>query len=201
MTSFQSDYLIYVVHVIAWGSFGLTRLILQRRDQHQAKAPTVTSTAPQSAPFSRALVGFHGAGFGVLYFGLGQAVIGAHVPRLFPFQRTMGALVILSGAYLMCWALVFFRSWRFRAKLEVGHELATGGPFALVRHPIYSGINLLALGTVLWVPTAIEFVGAFLLILGSDFRGRTEEKLLTEAFGDTYRVYTRKTKRSIPGIY
>ena len=201
MTSFQSNYLIYVVHAIAWGSFGVTRLILQRRDLHRTEAPAVRSTASQSAPFSRALVGLHGFGFGVLYFGLGQAVSGDHLPRLFPFQRTAGALVILAGAYLMCWALVFFRSWRFRAELEVGHELATGGPFALVRHPIYAGINLLGLGTALWAPTALEFAGAFLLILGSDLRGRAEEKLLAEAFGDTYRVYMRKVKRLLPGIY
>ncbi len=146
-------------------------------------------------------MGFHGFGFGVLYFGLGQAVIGGHVPRLFYFQRTAGALVILAGAYLMCWALVFFRSWRFRAELDVGHELATGGPFALVRHPIYAGINLLALGTVLWVPTSIVFAGAVLLILGSDLRGRAEEKLLADAFGDAYRAYMRKVKRLLPWIY
>jgi len=109
--------------------------------------------------------------------------------------------VILAGAYLMCWALVFFRSWRFRAELDVGHELATGGPFALVRHPIYAGINLLALGTVLWVPTSIVFAGAVLLILGSDLRGRAEEKLLADAFGDAYRAYMRKVKRLLPWIY
>ena len=46
-----------------------------------------------------------------------------------------------------------FRSWRFRATLDKGHQLATGGPFSLLRHPIYMGLNLLALGRAIWVPT------------------------------------------------
>ncbi len=51
----------------------------------------------------------------------------------------------------MVWALDYFRSWRFRAKLDEGHQLATGGPFRLLRHPIYMGLNLLALGSAFWV--------------------------------------------------
>jgi protein-S-isoprenylcysteine O-methyltransferase Ste14 len=57
------------------------------------------------------------------------------------------------GAALMSWARVWFASWRFRAKVDASHQLATGGPFALLRHPIYMGLNLLALGSAVWDPT------------------------------------------------
>jgi protein-S-isoprenylcysteine O-methyltransferase Ste14 len=101
----------------------------------------------------------------------------------------------------MVWALVYFRSWRFRARLDEGHQLATGGPFGLVRHPIYLGLNLLALGTGLWVPTPLVWLGFVLMLLGSDFRGRAEEKLLAKSFGDLYGSYARRTRRFVPGLY
>jgi hypothetical protein len=81
-------------------------------------------------------------------------------------------------------ALVFFRSWRFHAKLDEGHQLATGGPFRLVRHPIYAGLNLLALGSAIWAPSPIIWAGFALIAIGSDLRARSEEKLLERAFGE-----------------
>ncbi len=194
------DYAIYAVHGVFWGAFGITRATLRGSDRAaEPSAPAPGSV--QTAPYSRALLGFHMLGFGVMYFGLGQAVLGGQVPEAFPLQRIIGALVILAGAALMCWALLYFRSWRFRAKLEVGHELATDGPFRFVRHPIYLGLNLLALGTALWVPSVLELFAVALLTLGSDLRARAEERLLVQAFGERYRAYKEQTKRFVPGLY
>lgn len=194
------DFLIYFVHALAWGAFGLARLALRGRTESD-RGPAVKAGEARTAPHSRALVGFHMAGFGVMYFGLGDAVIGRKVPELFALQRPLGALVILTGSALMCWAIGYFRSWRFEAKLEAGHELATGGPFRLMRHPIYAGIDLLALGTALWVPTGFELAAVALLALGGDLRARAEEKLLRQAFGEPYRALMARTKRFVPGIY
>lgn len=197
------DFVIYGVHTAFWASFGVTRMVLQRREPasnaHVEPAPGADSEA--SAPYSRSLLVLHTVAFGVMYFGLGNAVIPNRVPPWFPGQRLVGFLVIAGGAALMGWALVWFRSWRFRAKVDRGHELATGGPFRLVRHPIYLGLNLLALGTAIWVPTTICWIGAGLMVLGSDLRARAEEKLLLGAFGAAYREYSARTSRFIPGVY
>jgi len=143
----------------------------------------------------------HFLSFGLLYFGLAQAVIPNRVPEWFPGQRIVGAFLIASGTALAIWALVYFRSWRIRAKLDQGHQLATGGPFRLIRHPIYMAMNLFALGTAVWVPTAFEWVAFALMVLGSDLRARAEEKLLETSFGEPYRSYRARTRRFIPGIY
>lgn len=197
------DFAIYAVHLAAWGAFGLTLLYLGRKGETTATAdaPALQAQQAATAPWSRALVMLHMIAFGVMYFGIANAVIPNRVPILFPLQRLAGALVIAAGAALMVWALVWFRSWRFRAKLDSGHQLATGGPFRFMRHPIYGGLNLLALGSALWVPTPILWVALALMILGGDLRGRAEEKVLTTAFGDEYRNYCARTKRFIPGIY
>jgi protein-S-isoprenylcysteine O-methyltransferase Ste14 len=191
---------IYVAHGLFWSSFGLTLFVLRfRRADAAPKQPAVEKQ--QTAPYSRALVAVHALGFAVMYFGVAQAVFSGQVPNWFPGQRVAGGLVIGTGAVLMVWALIYFRSWRFRAQLDEGHQLATGGPFGLMRHPIYMGLNLLALGTALWVPTVLVWVGFVLMVVGGDLRGRAEEKLLAGAFGDSYSSYAARTRRFVPGIY
>ena len=101
----------------------------------------------------------------------------------------------------MVWALVYFRSWRFRATLDKGHQLATGGPFRILRHPIYMGLNLLALGSAIWIPTPVVWTAFVLMAIGSDLRARAEEPLLLKVFGSAYREYSARTRRFVPGIY
>ena len=102
---------------------------------------------------------------------------------------------------LVAWALVSFRSWRFRAAVDQDHHLATAGPFRIIRHPIYLGLNLLALGTAFWMPTPIVWAGFVLMTIGSDLRARAEENLLALTFGAAYRDYCARTNRFVPGIY
>src|SRR3954463_2659206 len=186
-----------------WGAFGLTRIIVRSRDRKDGRAAETSpiSRKENTAPFSRALLAFHALAFGLMYFGIGYAVIPRRVPNWFPGQRLAGMLVIAGGAALTVSALLYFRSWRVRATLGKGHELATGGPFRILRHPIYMGLNLLALGTALWIPTAIVWTAFVLMAIGSDLRARAEETLLSQAFDSSYLEYCARTRRFIPGIY
>jgi protein-S-isoprenylcysteine O-methyltransferase Ste14 len=197
------DFAIYFVHWGFWGAFGLTRMILRSRDRKDGRADDTapTSQKENTAPFSLALLAFHAFAFGLMYFGIGYAVIPGRVPNWFPGQRVAGTLVIAAGAALVVWALVYFRSWRFRATVDKGHQLATGGPFRILRHPIYMALNLLALGTALWVPSAIVWAAFVLMTMGSDLRARAEETLLRQAFGPSYDEYCERTRRFIPGVY
>jgi protein-S-isoprenylcysteine O-methyltransferase Ste14 len=197
------DFGIYIVHAAFWGAFGVTLMVLRLPAGKSASAPDPAPLAKEvkTAPYSRALLVFHMIAFFTMYFGVGQAVFTSRVPAWFPGQRFVSCVVIASGAALMNWTLVFFRSWRYRAKLDAGHELATGGPFRSLRHPIYMALNLLALGTAIWIPTALVWTGFGLMVVGSDLRGRAEEALLDKAFGGTYRDYCSRTRRFLPGIY
>jgi protein-S-isoprenylcysteine O-methyltransferase Ste14 len=194
---------IYYAHAAFWGAFGLTRAIVSRRNPVKGVAVEAApvSGEVQTAPFSRALLACHMLGFATLYGGIGSAVFSGRMPVWFPFQRVLGFLLIAAGAALAVWALLYFRSWRFRAKLEEGHQLASGGPFRWFRHPIYMGLNLLALGSAVWIPTPLVWTGFVLMAIGSDLRGRSEEKLLRHAFGNLYQDYCARTARFLPGIY
>jgi len=122
-------------------------------------------------------------------------------PLLIVPRPLAGGVAILAAAGLAGWTLAVFRSWRLRARIESEHELCTAGPFRWVRHPIYLAMDLLAVGSWLWVPTAATAVGAALVALGGDLRGRSEERLLHSAFGERFDRYRRRVRRFLPGIY
>src|ERR1700733_6960123 len=114
------DLAIYAVHIAFWTLFGLTRLVLRSLDldKEGVSGREAVSGQGKTAPFSRALLAFHGAVFGLMFFGLGNVVIPGRVPFWFTGQRFVGVTVIFAGAVLMSSALVYFRSWRVRAKLD-----------------------------------------------------------------------------------
>jgi protein-S-isoprenylcysteine O-methyltransferase Ste14 len=197
------DLWLYIVHEAFWSAFGITLLVLKVIDRGRTTAPTsaIVSEEVHAARRSRALVAFHAVAFGVMYVGIGLAVFGMRVPFWFRGQRVTASVVVGLGAVLVVSARVHFRSWRFRAQLDKGHELATGGPFRLLRHPIYMGLNLLALGSAIWAPTPMLWIAFAWMAVGSDLRGRAEERILEEAFGDSYRDYCRHVSRFVPGLY
>lgn len=196
------DYAIYAAHGVFWTLFGLARLALRGRAERSAatQAAPAAETAV-AAPHAKMLVAFHGVAFAALYIGIGRVVMPDQVPAWFDGQRILGALVIVLGGLLGAWSLAHFASWRFEARLDTGHKLATTGPFALMRHPIYTALDLFALGTAIWIPTPIVWAGFALMAIGGDLRARAEERLLRQTFGQDYADYSAKTRRFVPGVY
>jgi protein-S-isoprenylcysteine O-methyltransferase Ste14 len=197
------DMKIYAMHGVFWSAFGIATVVLRllygRGREKPASAPMAGEA--HTARHSRALIAFHCVAFGVMYFGIARAVFGHRVPAWFDGHQALGTLVIAMGAALMVFTLVYFRSWRFRATLEPGHQLATGGPFRLLRHPIYMSLNLLALGSAIYIPSVLLWISVVLMVIGSDLRGRAEERILADAFGEAYRSYSRGTSRFVPYVY
>lgn len=189
------------MHSVFWAAFGVPILVSRagRRKQPPAQGG-IQAEREDAAPHSRALIFAHSLAFMTLYAGLWPA-LGGQSAGLFPGQPLAGALVIGLGAALCCWAVLSFGSWRFRAAVDAGHELATGGPFRFLRHPIYMALNLLALGTALWFPIPMLWVAFVLMVIGSDLRARAEESLLLRSFGEVYTTYCQRTARFVPGVY
>jgi protein-S-isoprenylcysteine O-methyltransferase Ste14 len=196
----QHDIGIYIAHAGFFASFVIARRIAAMAPRDQGEARVVASQAA-TAPASRTLFVIHVGAFCLLYFGIAAAVFGRQPRLLFPAQITIGALLIAVGAVLSCWTLLYFRSWRFRAEIGVGHELATGGPFRILRHPIYLSLTLLALGTAFWHPTPFIWVSFVIVALLSDLRARAEENLLLRVYGEAYTKYCERTRRFIPAVY
>ena len=91
--------------------------------------------------------------------------------------------------------------WRGRPTVNAGHELVVRGPYALARHPIYTGILVAALGTGLTDLQWRRVLGVVIIALSLLFKIRQEERLMVETFPDSYPLYQRRVKKLIPGVF
>lgn len=114
--------------------------------------------------------------------------------------EVLGMLLCAAGVALAIWARVHIgRNWGMPMSLREGHELVTSGPYARVRHPIYSAVLLTMLGSALAVDAG--WLAAF-VVFGAYFyaSARTEERDLCVQFPAAYPEYLRRTKRLIPFV-
>jgi protein-S-isoprenylcysteine O-methyltransferase Ste14 len=91
--------------------------------------------------------------------------------------------------------------WSARVEVKVDHRLICSGPYAWVRHPIYSGILLAIVGTGLFVGEWRAALAIVFAITGLALKARKEESLMTAEFGELYEEYRRRTGFLIPRFY
>jgi protein-S-isoprenylcysteine O-methyltransferase Ste14 len=124
----------------------------------------------------------------------------------FPFAvwvRWVGVVITLLGFALLQWAQITLgKSWSDTPRMMNAQTLVTGGPYRLIRHPIYTAF-LLILGSTLLISAnwliGLGWTGMTLLEISS--RIHFEEKLLIDFFGDQYRNYIKYTGRIFPKLF
>ncbi len=92
------------------------------------------------------------------------------------------------------------------ASVKEKPELITSGPYAYIRHPIYTGILFALCGTILAelaIPAIAFFwiIGWILIFINFYYSAKKEEKNLTKEFPKQYLEYKKHTKMLIPFIY
>jgi protein-S-isoprenylcysteine O-methyltransferase Ste14 len=78
--------------------------------------------------------------------------------------------------------------------------LITSGVYRLVRHPIYSGISLLAFGWGIWLQNLLVLLYAMMIFMFFEIKSRKEEQWLVAKFPE-YVTYQKRVRRIIPFIY
>ncbi len=155
-----------------------------------------------------------GSLFGVALQGMSYGLVwGVRRPIFMPIVAGNGAISIVTGLLAICaavssvWLITMAvrtlgKEWSITARLVEGHKLATTGPYALVRHPIYSGMLGMLLATGLAISHWAALLAALLIFfIGTTIRVRSEEKLLREAFGEQFETYARRVRAIVPGLY
>jgi len=84
--------------------------------------------------------------------------------------------------------------------LKGGHELITEGPYAIVRHPIYTGLLVMIVATVIVLGHVAGVIALPLVFWGLWIKLRYEEKLMLEKFPDKYAAYQQRVRRLIPFV-
>ncbi|MGC2659206.1 MAG: isoprenylcysteine carboxylmethyltransferase family protein [Bryobacteraceae bacterium] len=125
--------------------------------------------------------------------------------RFWPPSAVVGcigfAMTVLGIAFAI-WARFFLGgNWSAMVTVKRNHELVRNGPYAIVRHPIYSGISLAALGTALAVGQVRGFVAVVLSVIAWRMKWGVEEMLMSQQFGEQYADYKRHVNALIPGIW
>jgi protein-S-isoprenylcysteine O-methyltransferase Ste14 len=150
---------------------------------------------------------------GVALQGLSYAIVWAvHRPMFTPPVSLTAVAVVASAVAVIAaigsvWLIMLAvktlgKEWSLTARVVEGHQLATAGPYAYVRHPIYTGM----LGMLLATGLAISYWPALIVALivffvGTAIRVRSEERLLRGAFGEQFETYARRVPAILPGLY
>ena len=115
--------------------------------------------------------------------------------------RVEGFIFIAMGLALIFWAqLSLGRNWVGGVGLHDSHTLITSGPYAWVRHPLYSGFCLAAVGIALASANPLAASGALLVALSLLVRIWGEEELLKRRFKKEYLEYRSRTGYLIPRL-
>jgi protein-S-isoprenylcysteine O-methyltransferase Ste14 len=125
--------------------------------------------------------------------------------RLFPPSPAAdlaGIVLTALGCLFAIWARIQLGSnWSGRATVKANHELIVTGPYAVSRHPIYSGLLLASLGTAIAYGEAGAVLGLVLIFLGFTVKMSQEERLMLDTFPQAYPDYRRRVKALIPGVF
>lgn len=115
----------------------------------------------------------------------------------------ISVLLFVVGLTLRWWAIVQLgRFFTVNVAIVQNHAVIDSGPYRLVRHPSYTGLLLAFLGLGLslgnWAALIVLLVPIFVAFL---YRMKVEEEALTNALGEGYLAYSRRTKRLVPFLY
>lgn len=113
-----------------------------------------------------------------------------------------GVALTLAGVALAICARVFLGgNWSAAVTIKKGHSLVLRGPYALVRHPIYSGLLLGIFGTALAIGEIRALLATVVVLVMLLHKIILEEKFMLEQFGKTYVEYRRSVKGLIPFVW
>src|SRR5438093_4524103 len=119
-------------------------------------------------------------------------------PRLWSHTLTTGVIadvLTFSGLLLTLRArVVLGGNWSSGVAFKEQHELIERGPYAYVRHPIYSGVLVMFLGLAIFRGTVTGFIFLVIIFLGLWLKAVQEEKLLTRHFREEYPQYRKRVK-------
>lgn len=163
------------------------------------------NSAPTRSSESRASTWFHQI---VLLLALLLLFIpvpgltGWFLPQRIPYLVAAGAIIQAAFILLAVWARRHLgRNWSGTVRIGVDHELIRTGPYRTVRHPIYTAMLGMFLGTAISSSQYHALLGLATLVLAYLRKTRLEEQILQQTFGAEYEAYRRDTWALVPFVF
>lgn len=138
------------------------------------------------------------AGFGLLFWR-GRALPVGQFWSPNTTSAAIGLTVQVAGLAFAIWARQILGSnWAARVTIGGNQQLVIRGPYRIVRHPIYSGLLLGALGTAIVEGQGSGFLGWLFVVAGVLIKLRREETALRQHFGGAYSEYAQRVPALLP---
>jgi protein-S-isoprenylcysteine O-methyltransferase Ste14 len=185
---------IFVALVIGW-------YIIRYEHARRSRREKIVLSARGPLETALLLISLTGLGLVPLVY------VATGIPRFTTYS--FHSLFAWLGLFFAIAALVMFhlthralgRNWSVSLDVRQGHQLITDGIYRRVRHPMYAAFWLWAVAQALLLPNWVAGP-AGLIGFGTLYFGRVarEERMMLEAFGDSYRAYMARTGRVFPSI-
>jgi protein-S-isoprenylcysteine O-methyltransferase Ste14 len=178
----------------AWSLWAVIWIVLSRGVKKSVRQESVASRARHIVPLAVAAA--------LLAADWSGTWLGLPVLQRAPWMAPAGAAVTSAGLAFALWArLTIGTNWSGTVTVKEAHALVQTGPYALARHPIYTGLLLGFVGTAVAID-AWRAVLAFLLAAASFLRKmQTEEAFMVDTFGGAYVSYRARVAALVPFVW
>jgi len=118
------------------------------------------------------------------------------------WARVLGLAVLVASTVFTLWARFSLgTSWSIAPRVKGDRQLRTHGPYAVTRHPIYTGVLGMLLGA-----TLLSGVGQWIVLFPAglilfEVKIRMEEHLMLATFPEKYPRYRQQVPQLVPGLY
>jgi protein-S-isoprenylcysteine O-methyltransferase Ste14 len=189
---------------VPWTAWLVSWLVAGLWSGHTVNRPSILAQLPYRVPET---AGF----FFLLFYTVRRDGRGGYHPAggtwfidplwALPVDLQWAMVGLAAFGFLFCWwaRIHLGRLWSSTVTRKEKHHVVKSGPYAIVRHPIYTGILIAAIATVAVRATPATIAGTALLIGGFMLKGRLEERFLRAELGtEAYDAYARKTAMLVP---
>ena len=117
------------------------------------------------------------------------------------WAQASGILICVLGLFVTFWARrTLAGNWSSDVTFKQGHELIRTGPYQFVRHPIYTGLLVMSLGTALADGKLHSWLALPVMAFAFWIKLTQEERLLERHFPEAYPAYQKQVKALVPFV-
>lgn len=193
MTQQQLNLLAIISVVVCWAAFAATWLAAENYNESRAPAERTrswfgTAALPGAIAITAIILAVPKADWRSLTFSD-------------PAARLLGLVILLAATAFTIWArLVLGVMWSGAPTLKQGHQLRTTGPYSVTRHPIYTGMLGMLIGSLLVTGAGRWIVPFPVFLVLFEIKIHIEERFMLSEFPDEYPRYRQRVPKLVPGL-
>ena len=181
------------ISLMLWIAFFGYWAFASRNQAPTQRSESVASTSIHQIALASALV---------LLFLEVPGLTGWFIPPRWHLAVPIGIAVQATSLLLAVWARRHLgRNWAAEVRIGEGHELVRSGPYRWVRHPIYTAMLGMFMGTAIASGQYHALLGIVILFIAYIRKTRLEEEILSRTFPTDYEAYRRSTWRLVPPVF